>query len=367
MKIAVDARELANKPTGVGRYLSELLTEWSDQPVTLQHTWTLYSPDLLTVPPAFADSVRVLSRGGGTKWEQWTLAQALRSDRPDVLFAPGYSAPLAHTCPMVLTVHDVSFFAHPEWFTFREGARRRTFTRLSASRARLVVTDSEFSRAEIVRHLGLQPATIRVIPLGVRTRPSDASADNGRPRDPLVLFVGSIFTRRHVDALIESFARYVAPHVAESRLEIVGDNRAYPPMDLQRILRRQPLDIQQRISIRTYVSNETLADLYARASVFVFPSEYEGFGLTPLEALAAGVSPIVLDTPIASEIYGPAAHYVSNTMPLDERLGEAMTQPLTDASARRALLHHRASVLGRYRWSTTARETLAAIEEAGRA
>jgi glycosyltransferase involved in cell wall biosynthesis len=367
MKIAVDARELAAKPTGVGRYLAELLTEWSHAPDALRHHWTLYAPQPLLVPPPFDAAVCVMSGSSGTLWEQWTLARALRIARPDVLFAPAYTAPLAATCPVVLTMHDVAFSAHPEWFSFRDGARRRALSRLGAARARRVLTDSLFSRGEIARHLGVSEAKIRVIPLGVRRRPRALGSNHGRDREPLVLFVGSIFQRRHVDALVHAFGNYVVPRVPESRLEIVGENRAHPPVNLEHAVTLQSLEAQRRIAIRSYVSEEVLAELYARASVFVFPSEYEGFGLTPLEALAAGVAPVVLDTPIASEIYGPAARYVQNTTPMEERLGDAIAQLLVNAPARNELLRHADEVLSRYRWDRTARETLAALEEAARA
>jgi glycosyltransferase involved in cell wall biosynthesis len=365
MKIAVDARELVDRPTGVGRYLSELLTEWSCTPEVMQHDWTLYSPQPLAVPARFAARVRVLSGAGGTQWEQWTLARALRVDRPDVLFAPAYSAPLATSCPVVLTIHDVSFAAHPEWFAYREGTRRRTLARLSARRAAIVLTGSEFSRGEIVRHLGTPVSKIRMIRYGVRHRPQEAGARH-MSRQPIVLFVGSIFKRRHVDTLIEAFASHVAPLVPDSRLEIVGENRAYPTVNLERVVTLQSLAAQRRISIRSYVDDETLAALYASATVFVFPSEYEGFGLTPLEALAAGVPSIVLDTPVASEIYGPAVRYVSCETPLTARLGEAITHMLTSTTARTDLLRHAAAVLARYRWDKTAAETFAVLQEAAR-
>jgi glycosyltransferase involved in cell wall biosynthesis len=364
MKIAVDARELAAKPTGVGRYLAELLTEWSRAPSALGHHWTLYTAQPLLVPPAFEGAVRVLPGSSGTQWEQWTLARALRADRPDVLFAPAYTAPLAATCPVVLTIHDVSFSAHPEWFSFREGMRRRALSRLSAARARSVLTDSFFSRSEIARHLAVPPRKIQVIPLGVRLRAQGST--QARDREPLVLFVGSIFMRRHVDALVHAFGKYVVARVPDSRLEIVGDNRAHPRVNLERAVTVQSLEAQRRIAIRSYVSEEALAELYARASVFVFPSEYEGFGLTPLEALAAGVPPVVLDTAIASEIYGPAAKYVQNATPMEERLGDAIVQLLVSVPARDELLRHADEVLSRYRWDRTARETLAALEEAAR-
>ncbi len=365
MKIAVDARELVARPTGVGRYLSELLTEWSRTPEVLQHDWTLYSPQPLAVPPAFTSRVRVLSGAGGTQWEQWTLARALRTDRPDVLFAPAYSAPLATSCPIVLTIHDVSFAAHPEWFAYREGARRRTLTRLSARRAAVVLTVSHFSRDEIVRHLGISVSKVRVILHGMRSRSPLVSARRA-PAAPTVLFVGSIFQRRHVDTLIDAFAKHVFPVVPDSRLEIVGDNRGYPAVNLARVVTLQPLAVQRRISIRSYVDDDTLAALYASATVFVFPSEYEGFGLTPLEALAAGVPSVVLDTAVASEIYGPAARYVSCEMPLARPLGEAITHMLTSATARADLLRHAPQVLARYRWEKTAAETFAVLREVAR-
>ncbi len=366
MKIAVDARELAAKPTGVGKYLAELLAEWSHAPDALRHHWTLYAPQLPLVPPAFDAAVRVLPGSSGTQWEQWTFARALRADRPDVLFAPAYTAPLAATCPVVVTIHDVSFSAHPEWFSLREGTRRRALCRLSAARARRVLTDSLFSRGEIARHLGVSEAKIRVIPLGVRTRPP-APGSNHRPdREPLVLFVGSIFKRRRVDALVHAFGKYVVPRVPQSRLEIVGENRAHPRVNLERAVTLQSLEAQRRIAIHSYVSEEVLAELYSRASVFVFPSEYEGFGLTPLEALAAGVPPVVLDTPIASEIYGPAARYVQNTTLIEEPLGEAIAHLLVSTPARDELLRRGDEVLSRYRWDRTAGETLATLEEAAR-
>lgn len=371
MKIAVDARELAGRRTGVGRYLSELLNEWSASDAATKHEWLLYSHQPLRVPAPFAATVRLYSGSGGTQWEQVTLRRAIAADRPDVLFAPGYTAPLRISLPIALTIHDVSFFAHPEWFTFREGMRRRVLTRLSAARARVVLTDSAFSRDEIARHLGVARGKIRVVPLGIRRQ---AAKSNENTREPLVLFVGSIFRRRHVDTLVQAFATRVVPQVPGSRLEIVGDNRTYPHLNLERVVTLQTLEAQRRISLRSYVDDQTLAELYSRASVFAFPSEYEGFGLTPLEALSAGVPPVVLDTPIATEIYGGAAKYVpiphgsasGASYEMADRLGQALVQMLTEQARRNDVLRHAPGVLSRYRWEKTAAEVLAVLEEAGR-
>jgi len=357
MRIAVDARELCGRPTGVGRYLTELFAEWSNDPEARRHSWTLYAHERPQLGAPWSDSVRVLAGSGGTAWEQWTLARELSRHHPDVLFAPGYTAPLTTPAPTVLTVHDVSFFAKPEWFSYREGTRRRLLTASSARRARVVITDSMFSKSEIVKHLGLPESRVRVIPLGIRV--AAGSAAPPREREPIVLYVGSVFARRRVDQLIASFDR-VVDRVPSARLEIVGDNRTVPRVDLE--ARRRQARHADRISIRSYVDETTLQDLYARASVFAFLSEYEGFGLTPLEALASGIPPVLLDTPIARETNGPAARYVPAANMADP-LVDALSECLGDDAARDAILRHAPGVLARYDWPAAATATLHAIEE----
>jgi glycosyltransferase involved in cell wall biosynthesis len=248
---------------------------------------------------------------------------------------------------VVQTIHDVSFAAHPEWFGWREGLRRRTLTRVSARRAAHVITDSDFSKREIATHLGIDRSRISVIHLGVSPPPPP-----GR-REPLVLYVGSIFNRRHLPALVGGFGR-VAATLPGVHLEIVGDDRTFPPLDLNAEISRS--GVGDRIQVRRYVPDAELASLYARASAFVFLSEYEGFGLTPLEAMAAGIPIVVLDTPVAREIYGPAAEYVARPDP--ELVAAALTRVLVETTVRMRLLDAASSQLSRYSWRECADRTL---------
>jgi glycosyltransferase involved in cell wall biosynthesis len=358
MHIAVDARELCGRSAGVGRYLSELLAEWAALDRARRHTWTLLAHETPRAPAALPARQQVIPGAGGTAWEQWHLARALAALKPDVLFAPGYTAPVTTSCPIVLTVHDVSFCAHPEWFSAREGWRRRTLTRWSARRAARVITDSRFSAGEIVRHLGVPDARVLMIPLGMRTGAGERPVGD---REPLVLYVGSMFERRNVDLLISAFVSHVVRAVPGARLELIGENRLRDRERLERALAGLPQEARDRIAVRPYLDETALRGLYRRASVFAFPSEYEGFGLTPLEALAAGVPPVVLDTPVAREVYDDAARYVQGRD--GPALGRALAELLTSPSARRDILGHAGRVLSRYDWSRTAAATLAALEE----
>ncbi len=360
MRVAIDARELQDHPTGVGRYLTALLTHWRDVPAARECEFLLCShapvhlPDLTGLRVA----TRMAGHVGGTRWEQLTLPGLLRAARADVLFAPAYTAPLLTSVPVVLAIHDVSFAAHPEWFSWREGLRRRTLARLSARRARRVLTISEFSRAEIVRHLGTDPAKILVTPLGPGRGPgaTDAALPPRGTDEDLLLYVGSVFERRHVPELVEAFARLAARR-PRARLAIVGDNRTRPVVDLDAVARR--CGVADRVSRLDFVDDATLATLYHDARGFVFLSAYEGFGLTPLEALTAGVPVLLLDTPVAREVCGDAAAYVGSTDP--GVIADALERLLYDDAERGRLADARPAVLDRYSWSRCAAATFEAI------
>ena len=375
MRIGIDAREVMSRPTGVGRYLSELLSAWADPAagVAGRHEFVLYAPAALpgavaARADALRPSVRVLPGKGGTSWEQLTLPRAAARDGLEVFFAPAYTAPIRLHCPVALTIHDLSFFAHPEWFGRREGLRRRLLTRLAARRAAVVLTDTEFSQSEIRRHLRLPAPRIRVVTPGAgrparleAMAPMHEEARQTPPREPLVLYVGSVFNRRRVPDLISAFPLVLA-RVPEARLEIIGENRTYPTQDLEAL--RQASGAGDHIRIRSYVPDAELARALRQASVFAFLSEYEGFGLPPLEALASGIPPVLLDTAVAREVCGVAARYVP---PGDvPAIASALVDLLENPAAREAVLNAASGVLSRYSWPAAARQTMEALESAGR-
>jgi glycosyltransferase involved in cell wall biosynthesis len=364
MKIAVDARELTGQPTGVGRYLAQILAAWNDLPGAAAHEFILCTPAALrleTVPNLHVTYRG--GRGGGTAWEQLTLPRLVAD--ANVLFAPAYSGPLFGRVPMVLTIHDVSFAAHPEWFTRREGLRRRVLTRASAHRAARILTVSGFSKREIVKRLGVHADKVDVIYSGIHDvagegrRVTAGEQPEGSVRSapaapgPLVLYVGSIFNRRHVPELIAGFGLFADAH-PRARLVIVGDNRTMPRADLNAVI--ATTGAAERISVREYIPDDELAGLYGEASVFAFLSDYEGFGFTPLEALSMGVPPVVLDTEVAREIYGPSAAYVPEPRP--QAIAAGLQSMVSDEAGRQRILGAAAAVLQRYSWRECAQRTL---------
>jgi glycosyltransferase involved in cell wall biosynthesis len=371
MRIGIDARELGGHATGVGRYLSGLLQAWAHDPTSGAHQFMLYATEPLALElDGGRFATRIVAGAGGTWWEQIQLPPAATADKVDVLFSPAYTSPLFLGMPSVVAIHDVSFVAHPEWFTAREGLRRRWLTAQTAARASCIVTISEFSRSEIVDRLGVPPGLVVVIPPGIlhdvvappdpvestRRETSFPAASDGNVRRPLVLYVGSIFTRRHVPDLVRAFAPLSERH-PEITLELVGDNRSYPHQDLLGLIASERLG--HCATWRSYLPDDGLRELYRSARAFAFLSEYEGLGLTPLEALAWGIPPVLLDTPVARESCGPAALYVA---PGDQRaVTNALEALLFNESVRTRILAAAPAVLARYNWAVAARDTLAAI------
>lgn len=360
LRIAIDARELAGHVTGAGTYLTGLLAEWLRDPA-LAITLVSHQPLAAQIDrlPGIARAARVVRPGaGGTLWEQTALPRAA-AHAGDVLFAPAYTAPLASRLPLVLAIHDVSFAAHPEWFAPRERFRRNLVTRRAARKAAAVVTISEFSAGEIAAHLGIPRGRIAVIPPAAPARP--AAIAPVATRDPLVVFVGSIFNRRRVPDLIAAFDR-VARARAGARLVLAGANRTWPHQDIAGLIARA--EHGSRITWLDRPSNDEIAALLSRASVSAFLSEYEGFALTPLEGLAHGVAPVLLDTPVAREVYGDAAVLVPAGA--IAATAAAILRLLDSPGDRAALLARAEPLWTRYDAARAARDTLDVIRSAAR-
>lgn len=316
MRLAVDARVLTHQPTGVARYLRGLLEEFPALRQPGDELELLVDRAPSTPLPGKPDRVTVLRwplPGGDPAWRQLRLPPHLWRHPPDVLFCPFYSAPLAAPCPTVVTIHDVSFAAHPEWFTPRA---RIAFSLVgpSARRAARVITVSHFSADEIVRHLGvdrdridvvhngLEPCWLEPVSAGLRHRARAWLGWEG----PYVLHLGAVHLRRNVDLLVAAFGR-LAPTHPDLRLVIAGPTEP-PAPDLA----RQVLDLglEERVIRREWVPEEHLRGLYGESAAVAYLSSYEGFGLPALEALACGAPVVALRRASLPEVLGDAAVWV---------------------------------------------------------
>jgi glycosyltransferase involved in cell wall biosynthesis len=363
--VGVDGRELEARPTGTGRYLRSLLRAWSREG---RDRFLVYTREGATADEVLAQpgiERRALPRASpGALWQELRLAPAAERDGVDVFFSPAYVCPLRLRRPRVTTVHDLSFFAYPQDFAWTDALRRRLLVSASVARSAVVLGISDFTCRELSRVFPEAAARVRHTPLG-----PDEDLPAAPPRDvarrslglsgPLVLSVGSILNRRCIPELMHAF-EILRGRWPGARLEIVGDNRTHPRFDLDRL--RRELNLVEDVKLTGFVSEAELAQRYAAADVAVFLSEYEGFGLPALEAMARGVPVVVSDRPSLSEIFGAAAVVVP---PRDPGRVAAVLSAILEQPARRAELVDRGRALAaRYSWTRTAALTRAALAEA---
>jgi len=357
--VGIDGRELQGRPTGTGRYLRSLLRHWREGGLRLVAYFDGPAPDdpVLDHPAVLC---RGLGRGGsrGLLWQERLLPRAARHDGLDMFFSPAYSCPLALPLPRVTTVHDLSFFSHPQDFTLGDGLRRRLLTALSVTVSAFIPVVSEFTRREVASRFPSAADRVVVVPHGPdEDLPAPPPREEARRSlgigGPYVITVGTILNRRCLPELVRATARLVRLHPGLV-LDVVGDNRTYPRLDLDRLARS--LGLMSRVRLSGFVDEAGLAARYAAADVSVFLSEYEGFGLPALEAAARGVPLVVSRAPALGEIFGGAALVVD---PHDETgVARAVDLLLRDQPLRERLVSAGRALASRHSWAQAARRTL---------
>jgi glycosyltransferase involved in cell wall biosynthesis len=306
-RVGIDGRCFGSPAGGVRRYVTEL-------------TRALLAVDpemeLVAIGPRPGDAIphgvtRVpVSTSFPTNlgWSIDGLPRAIRRTAVDVFHAPAYTAPLWGAHPLVLTIHDVSYERHPEWYPYRLDPVRRWFYRRSALNADLVITDSEFSRQEIEAAYGLAPDRIRVIPLGV-AEPFVAApkgrGTGGRDGPPTILHVGDLHARRNVGVLVEMLAllRERRDALRDSVLVLAGEDRG---AGAEIRTRATALGVADSVRFLPAASDQAVVALIQQADVFAYPSLYEGFGLPVLEAMACGTPVIASKAASVPEVAGDA-------------------------------------------------------------
>ena len=349
--IGIDARELEGKPTGVGAYLRGILEELHlPERFKLQLYFKNGIPENL--PAVNAECIVLKTVSTNVAWQQWTLSRELSRRRVDLLFSPANTLPWRFSGIQTLTVHDLSYFRFPFWFTAKERLSKQMNTSISIRSSDRIYTDCEYVKAEIMQQFEVAADKIRVAPIGVPVRNVDPVKRN-ELRDvrmmsnhKVILYAGSIFNRRHLPVLIKAMSHLDPSYI----LIIVGENRTFPRIDLQDEV--QKANVQDRVQLLEYVSDSLLQDYYRMADVFVYLSEYEGFGIPPLEAMSYGVPVILSDTPAMNTIYRDSALFVGLLEP--EKVAEAIRTVMENENERLKLIDAGRTKAASLTWRETA-------------
>ena len=365
--VAIDARKLGD--FGIGTYIRNLITHLAEidsanrylllvGPAARQHLPTLPDHFEAVVQRSPVYSLR----------EQVSLSLTLARHKVDLFHATHYVLPMVLPCKVVVTIHDIIHLLYPEFlpnrlaYYYAEHMLRRAVVRSDR-----IITHARSTIADLKRWFDVDEEAVAPIHIGIGDEflePLEPASRDRWLRDlgleqPYVLFVGNPKPHKNVGRLLKGFARALEITDFPHRLVLVGDRgTSQNAIELQ----ARHLGIEDRLVQLGHVAQEALPAVFQGASVFLYPTLYEGFGLPVVEAMASGVPVITSNTSALKEV---AAGYADLVNPLDpDAIGRAIARVLGDADHRAALVKLGLRRAQDFRWDRTAHQTLAIYHEA---
>ena len=368
MRVGIEASVIGTDRGGDETYLRNLLAGLALVSRAGEHEFVVYLRAGAEVPSEIAGDprfvVRRLARLPSPIRYAIDLPSLVARERPgiDLLLTTNH-APLISTVPRVLLVHDLSFRHHPEHYALMTRLRLNVLVPLHVRQARLVLTVSEFSRQDLVSAFGLAPERVVVVPTAVRATSTLTARTEGaaslRARgvgDRFFLYLGNLHPRKNVARLVDAYARARSRSaaVAAHQLVIAGA-RGWHSEEVARAAAALP----GLVVMVGRIDDAERDALLGRATALTYPSLFEGFGLPPLEAMAAGTPVLASTTTAMPEVLGDAALLVD---PRDiEAIADGLRRLAEDQDLRDTLRERGRSRAAHYTLRTTGERALAAF------
>jgi glycosyltransferase involved in cell wall biosynthesis len=358
VRIAIDARKLHD--FGIGTYIRNLLIQLGRIDTETDYLLLCRSRDS-TIASEIGPNFRCVTERSTpySVGEQIHIPMTLRREHADLFHEPHYVLPPLIHCRSVVTIHDCIHLMFPQYLPNRLAyAYARGAIWAAARRSDRILTVSETSKSDILRRFNVPADKITVIYNAIDDRlripPTEEEVARVRERyqldDQFVLYVGNIKPHKNLERLIDAFDRLRRSGLDHLKLLILGDEIT-KYQGLRRAVHQHKL--HKHVRFLGFVPIETLAVLYRLASLFVFPSLYEGFGLPPLEAMACGTPVVTSNASSMPEVVGEAAFLVD---PYDaDSIADGMRQVLTNAGLRATLVERGFERAKMYSWERSVR------------
>lgn len=378
MRIVLNGWFLIHNPhTGSGQYLRALL-EWLPR-VAPQHTYHVVIPQAGALSAPLPAEIQVLplpcpdTNLGKVNFEQRLFSQACKTLKADLAHVPYWAPPLTSPAPIVVTIHDLIPLLLPE---YTQGWRARLYTalvRAATPGAAHIFTDSNASRADVLKLIPMPEARVQTVYLAAG--PQYTAQGNWQEDEPIrmryglnpeggyVLYLGGFDRRKNVRGLLSAWT-WAADSIGVNYPLVVGGQLPTPNgvlfEDYPALAKE--LKVDDTVQFIGPVAEEHKPAVYRGASVFVYLSHYEGFGLPPLEAMACGAPVVVSNRASLPEVVGSAGYILP---PDDARtIGAAILTPVVESTVFDDLRARGIAQAKNFSWEKTARETVAGYERA---
>lgn len=358
VRIGIDARKLHD--FGIGTYIRNLLQQLARLDQETEFVLICRGEDS-TALTALGENFRAVPETSASYSvsEQLKIPIALRREGVTLFHAPHYVLPPLVRCPSIVTIHDCIHLMFPQYLPSRFALTyARASIGIAARRATRVLTVSDSSKRDILRHVDISPQKIDVIHnayderFGVEPAEEDVARVRERYQlhDQFVLYAGNVKPHKNLGRLIQAFHLVRQRGLDHLKLVMIGDEISRYAA-LRRAVHQHQL--HKYVRFLGYLPQETLAVMYRLAGVFVFPSLYEGFGLPPLEAMASGAPVVTSNVSSLPEVTGDAALLVDPYDP--EAIAEGIHRVLTDEALRRNLCSRGLRRARQFSWESSVR------------
>ncbi len=361
MKIGIDASRAVKKiRTGPENYSYEIIR--AILKLESNHHFILYAPHLPHNDFPSGGNIEWKILPQQRLWSQFRLASEVNSRPPDVLFVPSHVVPLITHLPSVVTIHDLAFKYFPNSYSAFERRYQNFSTGVSVAKAIKIIVPSEATLADLVKFYPSAKNKTTVIAHGYdRDLFKPVNGKETSPQnDPYILYVGRIEEKKNLRLLIDAFT-LISKEKKKINL-VLGGRNGYGFEMIQEKIRQLPKDLRDRIFQPGHLPRYDMIRYLQNATIFAFPSQYEGFGLSVLEALACGLPVVCSDNSSLPEVTGDAAILLSPANPLAwaSAFSRILNTPELATKMRQAAIEQAEN----FSWQTAAEETLSEITHA---
>jgi len=363
MKILIDGRGI--RKTGIGRYIESTLRELLLIDPKNDYYLLINPPDLKHIKLSTKDLQIVETN---VPWfsvkEQTELLKTINSVKPDLVHFTNFNFPIAYKGKFVITIHDLtllhfrnlrsSYLSRP-YYLLKEQVMKNVVLKKGIRKAEKILVPSEYVKNDVAKTFHVRKNKIEVTyeATGAALARPRVSLDKFGIYKPYVLYVGNAYPHKNAERMIIAFGKLVTEFVLDYQLVIAGKKDSFH-RNLEEAVKEAGLT--DRVIFTDYVTDQELAGLYKNASLYVFPSLSEGFGLPPLEAMAYGLPVASSNATCLPEVLGDAAVYFDPRNIND--MTKTMLRVLTDQKLRESLIKKGTRQIKKYSWRNTAKETL---------